>query len=186
MIKCKSQISIEYLILTGFIFGVIAISAAIFLRTFASDSAYDIVSAQKINNLGNDLVNKAKQIYYLGLYSKQTIAYDIPANVEKMFIVELTKDNKKYYYFVIKLRNKKNPTPPYVYLSNVPLMSDYSSQYVDNTDNSAIITECNEPGTACIFYNFKGNIIGEGRRRFRLETKQEADEAKVSIVPIIQ
>lgn len=176
MLNGKSQISIEYLILTGFIVLAIAISSALFLRTFFSSSAYDVLNTQKIHDLGDDLAKKAKQIYYLGLYSKQSGVYEVPKNVEKMFIVELTKGSDHFYYFAIHIMDKD--LKKYYFISDVPLMSQ--DAFVDTT---IMIPECSVPGTSCKFYSFKGNLILEGKRVFKLETRLDGNQAKVSITP---
>ena len=61
------------------------------------------VNIQKANDLGNGLVENAKQIYYLGLYSQKTVEYAVPMNVRDMFIVEVIytppDPDEVYYYF---------------------------------------------------------------------------------------
>ena len=180
MLKNKSQLSVEYLILTGFIIGIISVVLVIFLKVFASGSAQDAINAQKINDLGDDIVKKAKQVFYLGLYSKQNVEYDIPDNVEFMFILELTKSTgEKFYYFGIHAKDKE--IKKHYFLSDVPIASDGTLVDVDEDDLSSLIPECST--ATCKFYNFKGNLINPGKKVFKIETRLYGAEPKVAIVP---
>jgi uncharacterized protein (UPF0333 family) len=182
----KSQISIEYLILTGFILLVIIVPAAIFLSSLANKSVYGTLNTQRAMDLGNGLVDNAKQIYYLGLYSKKIVDYTVPQNVKKMFILDLNDGSKDYYYIGIIIDNGKEVSKNY-FPSTIPLMSDASNypDYVDTTDSSAYVDECLVSGTTCSFYNFKGAVIHEGKKSFKIETGYDADVVKASIIPLI-
>jgi uncharacterized protein (UPF0333 family) len=185
----KSQISIEYLILTGFILLVIVVPAAIFLSSLANQSVYGTLNTQRAMDLGSGLVDNAKQIYYLGLYSKKVVDYTVPQNVKKMFILDLNDGSKDYYYIGIIIDNGKEVSKNY-FPSTIPLMSDanLAPDYVEEGDKNIllpyIIDECEVPTTSCYFYNFKGPVIHEGKKSFKLETQYDANEVKVSITPI--
>jgi uncharacterized protein (UPF0333 family) len=182
----KSQISIEYLILTGFILLVIIVPAAFFLSSLANKSVYGTLNTQRAMDLGYGLVDNAKQIYYLGLYSKKIVDYTVPQNVKKMFILDLNKDNKDYYYIGIIIDDGKEVSKNY-FPSAIPLMSDASNypDYVDTIDSSAYVDECLDASTTCSFYNFKGSVIREGKKSFKIETKYDGNEVKASIIPLI-
>ena len=190
----KAQISLEYMILTGFILLVIIVPSAIFLFSFANKSVYGAVSTQEANGMGNGLVNNAKQMYFLGLYSKKTVSYDVPDNVKKFFILEMTQagTGKKYYYIGIIIDNGKDESkfffPSEVPLMSAPLASDPNTLYVDTiTDNSAYINECTPD--ICRFYNFIGSVTKPGKKQFKLETKYDSasgNEVKVNIIPLIE
>lgn len=182
LINNKGQISIEYLILTGFILLVIVVPAIIFLYTVANKSVYGTVNTQKINDLGNGLISNAKQMYYLGLYSKKIVEYEVPVNVEKMFILELYDGSKIHYYFGIIIFDEKERHKHY-FPSDVPLMSDTTSLYVDDTDSSSYVAEC--ASATCKFYNFIGPALRAGNKRFKIETTLDVDDVKVSIIPLI-
>jgi uncharacterized protein (UPF0333 family) len=188
----KAQISIEYLILTGFILLIIIVPSVIFLYSFANKSVFGTVSTQKINDLGNGLVDNAKQMYYLGLYSKKVVSYDVPENVERFFILEINQSGtgEKYYYIGIIINNGKEVSKHF-FLSDVPLMSsplssDPNVAYVDNLDSSSYINECTP--WICTFYNFKNPVTHQGKKKFKLETMYDStsgNEVKVNIIPLI-
>jgi len=188
----KAQISLEYMILTGFILLVIIVPSAMFLFSFANKGVYGTVSTQKANDIGNGLVDNAKQIYYLGLYSKKTVSYDMPDNVKRFFILEMnqTSTSKKYYYIGIIIDDGKEQSKHFI-PSDVPLMSDLASPYVndDFDDSASHINEC-DPSFAniCRFYNFIDPVTKPGKKRFKIETKYDSsggNEIKVSIEPLV-
>ena len=183
----KAQISMEYLILTGFIIGIIIVPTMLFFRTFAGDSIYGSINERKAKDMGNGITDSAKQIYYLGLYSKQKVEYELPDNIEKMYIAKLSDSGSSHYYFVIAVSEREKVTK-YLFQSDVPLISDPSITYVDTEDNSEDIEQCNPPYTyTCSFYNFKKPIINSGSRAFRLETRLDLadNEAKVMLLPMV-
>lgn len=183
----KSQISIEYLILTGFILLVIIVPAAIFLSSLANKSVYGTLNTQRAMDLGNGLVDNAKQIYYLGLYSKKIVDYTVPQNVKKIFILDLNDGSKDYYYIGIIIDNGKEVSKNY-FPSTIPLMSDALNypDYVEKSNNILPydIPECSAPAS-CSFYNFKGPVIHEGKKSFKIETGYAGNEVKASIIPLI-
>lgn len=178
MLKSKSQISIEYLILVGFIMGIILIPAVYFLKSFAGEGVYNTLNNKRANDLGHGIINNAEQLFYLGLYSKHVVEYEVPKNVQNMFIVEIDDGTDIYYYFTIFTQDNK-----YYFQSEVPLMSDDSSSLLDTTDDDSLISECSGN---CDFSNFIGTSIQEGRKKFLLETKLDpiSSKVKVSISPV--
>ena len=175
----KSQISIEYLILVGFVLGVVIIPAMYFLRGLAGESVYETVNAKKVNDAGNELVKNAKEMYYLGLYSKQIVEHNMPKNLERMFIVELDDGTETYYYLVFHLDTNK-----YFFQSDIPLMAEVSMPGVDLiTDiliTETLIPEC--AAAACKIYDY--NVLLEGKRKFLIETRLDSGVAKASVSPI--
>jgi hypothetical protein len=182
----KAQLSIEYLILTGFVLLLVVVPSVIFLSSLANKSVYGTITTERANELGNGIVDNAKQMYYLGIYSKKIVTYDVPNNVHKMFIIQMEKDSKTYYYFGLILNDTKDATK-FFFPSEVPLMSDATSLYVDTSDLSSYVSEC-ASATSCSFYNFKGSVLRPGKKRFKIETKYDdslSTEAKVSIIPLL-
>ena len=185
MLKNKSQISIEYLILTGFILLVLIIPAVIFLYSMANNSVYGTVNTQKIVELGDGLVSNAKQLYYLGLYSKRTVSYDMPQGVWKMFIVKMEGPGlPEPQYYIGMIINDTKEGAKYFFQSSVPLAAEHPD-YVDTSDNSDYIPECSS--AACSFYNFQRPVTKPGRKQFKVETKLDpaSGEVKAYIKPLI-
>jgi hypothetical protein len=186
----KAQISVEYIILTGFILLVIIIPSSYLVFKLASDSVYNTMNNQKEIDLGKGLVESAKQMYYLGLYSKKTVDYEVPNNVDKMFILNL-EDNtngKYYYYFGIIINNNKKATKQ-LFLSDVPILSDDGNDYVRKEDELSDITdfiiECATIDYKCTFYTFLTPVINPGRKMFKIETKYDNEKTVVEIIPMI-
>jgi uncharacterized protein (UPF0333 family) len=184
----KAQISIEYLILTGFIVLVIVIPAVIFLSSLANKSVYGTLSNQKATDLGNGLVDNAKQMYYLGLYSKKVVNYDVPQNVKRMFILDLNDSNGKEYYYIGLIVDDGKEVTKFFFPSEVPLTSDFPAITIGNLDPgysniSVYVNEC-APATSCVFYDFQAPVIHEGKKSFRIETIYSSiGDVKVSIIP---
>ena len=191
MVKNKSQISIEYMILTGFVLLVIIVPSVFFLYSFANKGVGGTVQRQKTMDLGNGLVDNAKQMYYLGLYSKKNVEYDVPINVENMFIVEIidTAPDPYEYYYYFGLIVKEEVDKEYYFQSDVALTSDTKppyNTYIDTVDPGllSLSTECSS--YTCNFFNFNDPVIKEGKKTFKLETVMDGNFVKVAIVPIIE
>lgn len=183
MNKLKGQVSIEYLILTGFIVLAIIVPSIIFLYSVTNNSVHGKITNQKAVDLGKGIVNDAKQVYYLGLYSNKVVEYEIPRNAQNVYIVELEKDNKIYYYFGITLSNGKE-TAEYKFQSDVPLTSDKTLSFVtDNAPDPNPVQECSE--STCKFHSFEEPISNPGKKRFKIETIYEDNEIRSAIIPII-
>ncbi|MBN2459929.1 hypothetical protein JXB28_06615 [Candidatus Woesearchaeota archaeon] len=188
MLNSKSQLSIEYMILTGFVLLIIIVPSVVFLYSMTNKGVYGSINAQKANELGNGLVNNAQQVYYLGIYSKKIVAYDVPENVEKIFIMDMSMGSKNYSYVGIIINDRKEVLRMF-FPSNVPLIADHPDLVdPDDADGStkAYVPECNEPDAKCKFYNFKGYVLKPGKKEFKIETKYVplTSEAKVFINPV--
>jgi hypothetical protein len=189
MFKRKGQISLEYMIITGFILVVIIIPTFLLLFTTTNKSVYSKINIQKIEDLGLGVLNDAKQMYYLGLYSNKVVEYNIPNNVVNMYILDLTRssDGGKEYYLGIVVQNGRD-TEQFNFLSDVPISSTLSNYVdIDSTLNSQVDACDAVTGNTCTFYSFKDNAISPGKRRFKIETLYDTDLNIVisKIYPII-
>ena len=179
----------EYLILTGIIFLGIILPSIFFLTNFLGKNVYESVNSRKANDLGNGLVNTAKEIYFLGLYSQEKVQYELPKNVVNMFIADI-KEAEHSYYFIIFIRDKEDEITKHYFLSDIPLSSE-SSEYVDivNTGDaqydglSSEIKECQT--NECKFFVFKKSVISEGKKSYMVETRYDPADGivKVYITP---
>jgi hypothetical protein len=188
----KAQISVEYMILTGFILLVVIIPSSYLVFKLANDSVYGTMNTQRGIDLGKGLIESAKQMYYLGLYSKKTVDYEVPSNVERMFILRLENitSEENYYYFGIIFNDGSNKVTKQLFLSDVPILSDPSDPsvyYVNNDDSTFYITECTNIEYDCTYYNFLTPVINQGRKMFKIETKYNdvLKQTVVYILPII-
>ncbi|MFH1589636.1 MAG: hypothetical protein ABIB43_03670 [archaeon] len=82
----KGQVSMEFLMVTGFAFLLIVPVLILFL-THTQDLNEDITAVQ-ITKLGKELVDAADNVYYLGQPTKKTIQIYIPKFVESVEFID--------------------------------------------------------------------------------------------------
>jgi len=80
----NSQISLEYLILVGFVTLAIIPLILIYI-TFSQESGAEISAAQ-LNQLGHKIVGAAESVYYLGEPSQTTLVATIPSGIQAVNI----------------------------------------------------------------------------------------------------
>lgn len=184
----KAQISVEYMILTGFILLVIIIPSSYLVFSLANEGIYGTINNQQVIDLGKGLIESAKQMYYLGLYSKKTVDYEVPNYVNKMFILKLENiaTNKNYYYFGIIFDDGKKVRKQ-IFLSDIPILSEYGV-LIDDSNSDSYINECTTGEYECVYYNFLKPITNPGHKKFKIETKYNnvLQQTVVYIVPIIE
>ncbi len=82
----KSQISIEYLIIIGFVtFILISILGVAF---YYSGGIKDKIRVVQLNNFANKIISTSESVYYYGRPSKATISVYLPENVREITISE--------------------------------------------------------------------------------------------------
>ena len=79
MLNRNSQMSVEYMIIIGFV-TVITIPLIIIYYTFTQDSRDEISSAQ-INQIAKAISDSAESVYYFGEPSQTNLKIDMPDNV---------------------------------------------------------------------------------------------------------
>lgn len=94
----KAQVSIEYLIIIGFV-TMISIPMLIIYYDYTTTSNSEIISKQ-VNNVAQKIVDSAEEVYYLGEPSQTTINAYIPENIE-----EATIELKKEIVFKVRTKN---------------------------------------------------------------------------------
>lgn len=75
----KAQISVEYLVIIGFV-AVITIPLIVLYYTYTANSSDEIATSQ-INQIANKIVDAAESVYYLGEPSQTTIRVYIPGQI---------------------------------------------------------------------------------------------------------
>ncbi len=80
----RSQAAMEYLMVAGIAF-VIIVPMMYVLYQYTSDMGQD-VSEAKIKKIGDDIVNSAEQIFYLGEPSRTTLRFDMPDGVHRIYV----------------------------------------------------------------------------------------------------
>jgi uncharacterized protein (UPF0333 family) len=80
----KAQISVEYLVIIGFVtFVVIAVLGLAF---FYSNSIKDKIRINQINNFANKIISTSETVFYAGSPSQATISVYLPENVQEIII----------------------------------------------------------------------------------------------------
>jgi len=116
--KIKSgQISVEYLIVIGFITFVVISTLGIAL--FYSGSIKDRIKATQINNYANKLTSTAESVFYAGYPSKATVTCYLPDNAKDIEV--LTNE------LVITFQTSSG-TNKISFASNVPMLENATAQ----------------------------------------------------------
>jgi uncharacterized protein (UPF0333 family) len=77
--KKEAQISVEYLVIIGFV-TVITIPLIIIYFNFTQESGEEITSSQ-INQIAKKIVDAAESVYYMGEPSQTSLRINMPGNV---------------------------------------------------------------------------------------------------------
>jgi len=75
----KSQVSIEYLMIIGFV-TIITIPLVFLFYKYTAESSDEIITYQ-INQIANKIVDAAETVYFLGKPSQTTIKVNIPNQI---------------------------------------------------------------------------------------------------------
>lgn len=101
----KGQVSMEFLMVTGFAF-LLLIPVLILFLTQTQDINEDVTAAQ-VNKLGEELVESVNNVYYLGEPTKKTIHAYIPKYVKSITFTDnriiFTVDTGTFSYVVTKI-----------------------------------------------------------------------------------
>lgn len=84
--KKRAQVSIEYLIIVGFVVAVLI--GIISLAFFYSGTIKDRIKMTQINNFANKIISTSESVFYAGEPSKATISVYLPENVKEIEIIE--------------------------------------------------------------------------------------------------
>ncbi len=182
ILQRSGQVSIEYLILTGFIVVVIILPAIFLLFSTYRSNVTGAINQQKVSALGNGMVNDAEQMYYLGLYSKKTATYQMPEAITNMYLAELTANGKTHDYLAIIVRSGKG-TERFLFESKIPLTAtgDYV-QVPTETEAPKDISECDSIPPPCSFLVFDKLAITPGAKQFVTETILQEGVVKAAII----
>jgi len=86
--KRNAQVSMEYLIIMGFVTLVIIIVLG--LAVTYSGSIQDNIKVTQINNFANKIIASAESVFYYGEPSKATISAYLPEGIQEIQIAEDT------------------------------------------------------------------------------------------------
>jgi len=78
------QASFEYVMVIGIAF-LIIVPGAILFYNYTNKSSEDLTRA-KIEMIGNEIVDSVEKVYYIGENSWETIEFDAPENVNRIYL----------------------------------------------------------------------------------------------------
>jgi len=83
----RSQVSIEYLLIVGFVSA--AVITILFIAYLYSGSAQDKITDNQIQVLADKLINSAESVYFAGSPSQATITVFVPKSINSIDIVDI-------------------------------------------------------------------------------------------------
>jgi len=113
----KAQVSMEYLIIVGFV-AAITVPLILIFNTHSTEMNEQVTSNQ-VEHIASKIVNSAESVYYLGENSKLTFRVHIPKKTEAVDI-----GNNEVVFYVKKL----NGVDEVVKYSPVPINGSISAQ----------------------------------------------------------
>ena len=161
----RGQVATEFIILFALVL-LIFIPLFYFLSQTALGSQDQLI-ASKMDRIGNTLVHEAREIYYLGRFSREVISVEFPRDIE-MSIVH--SDQGEHYLLITYILEGQRTTT--YFPSEVPIrFSNAQCQAFDECAPTVTCTEC----------TIDADDVRSGRRNFQLETILDDDSLIVEI-----
>ncbi len=133
--QMKSQVAMEYIILVGFVL-VIIIPLIVLFYSQSSDITVQVKS-QQVQSIGQNIVDNAESVYYLGEPSKVQIKIQLPENIKNTSI------NSKSIVFTLRTESGLTDVvvPSRVNISgSLPKSSGIHLVIIENKGNYVNIT----------------------------------------------
>ena len=151
----KSQSATEFMLL-------IAAVLLIFLPLFYIFTNYGFKSdtemnAGKINEMGKKLVLESREIYYLGLWSKEVITFSVPPGINSLETLVINPNTGNEEYYLLIEYQKGADVIELAIPSEVPLISENCG------------TTCPTGVTNCKVCSMSPKSFIEGTRDFKIE-----------------
>ena len=140
------------------------------------------ISLNQLNKIGQQLVDESRDVYYLGLFSRQIVTLNMPDNVRGMRSYIVNGTSTEYVLVLSAMHDGK--LIDIHFDSEVPLVTDGSCAL-----DPAIVSGCSGPpgpitGKHCYVCGFSPADNAPGVRNFRLETMQWHDMLAVNITQV--
>ena len=123
--KKRAQVSMEYLIIIGFV--IVMLIPAVYLYIRYSSSSSDVLSSSKASQIANEIVKATNEVYYLGEDNQKNIEVSFPSNIEAIEFA-----NKE---IVFRIKDSKGNIQEIVEVASVPL-----SGILPNVQGKKLIT----------------------------------------------
>ncbi|MFH1365695.1 MAG: hypothetical protein ABIH28_03865 [archaeon] len=82
----KGQISVEYLVIIGFV--TIVVIGILGIALVYSGAIKDKIKISQVTSFANKIISTSESVFYAGAPSKSTISVYLPENVEEILIIE--------------------------------------------------------------------------------------------------
>ena len=127
----KGQFAVEHMLVVAF--GILIMIPIIYFFYSYSVRQVDEVAMTQLNRMGNDIINNAESVYYMGKPSRITLDSNMPGDVRNITIM----GNKELVFKV----TYKDTLSDVAFSSNVPIVGPYLNQTDTKCDSS-----CYSPG----------------------------------------
>lgn len=160
MKKRRSQIAMEYLMITGFAL-LIAVPAFYFFREYTQSSNEKIVS-NRLNQIANDILVAAAEMHYYGAPSKTVLTVEMPPSIKNMGVIT---DNNEWQ-LVFTVYTSTGGTTQLYYNSDVPITPTDASPLPTTGCNADLHAQC---GISLDCYCFPEKDFSEGIKNIKME-----------------
>jgi uncharacterized protein (UPF0333 family) len=110
----RGQISVEYLIVVGFV--VFAVISLLGIAFFYASSIQDRIKSNQLEGFANKIIFSAESVYFAGEPSKVTVTAYLPKGVQNIYVLEETEQ-----FFVVFEIATAGGVSTIAYRSSVPL-----------------------------------------------------------------
>ena len=185
MLFSKSQAATEFMILIAAV--LLLFLPMMFLLADYSARSGSGVNVAKMNEIGNKLTIEAREIYYLGLWSKEVIIVNLPIGVEKMSTLMIyddkgngdPSDDMEEYYIMINYL-KEGDLIEMVIPSEVIIITDDCESALAASNCPSSVTTASATAT-CYNCSFNPGSYTEGRKDLKLETIHDINIGKIGV-----
>jgi hypothetical protein len=163
----KSQTTTEFMLIIG---GILVIFIPLFyLMVSYSFESSDAITASQSRQVAGKISDEAREIYYLGLFSREILTVNMPDRVIAMnsFIIDKPGLNDEHYLNISFY--KKEGTTSVLLPTEVPIIT-----------GDCVSAAC----TGCHICHFNKSFYTEGVRHIRLETVAWGDRLVVNATQV--
>lgn len=180
MINSKAQSATEFMILITALL-IIFIPILFIIVDYGAKSVKE-VDIQKIHEVGENIVVQARDIYYLGVGSKEIMTITVPRGIETLGTMAIwdTVSGKKEYYLMVKYLKEEDVLDMNIQSEVLLTIPGCVMNYANS--NCPTVTPA---GIECFVCTFSNDVFSVGRKDLQLETIKQTspDLIKVEITP---
>ena len=141
IVSKKAQVAVEYLFILALALAIIIPGSVLFLN-YSQESNEKIINSQ-INQIGDNIIDQAENIFTIGKESWITLEISIPEKVTKMYIID---DELVIEY------NTKSGITEAVFFSGVPIQGGFGGNITNNLHFGYMSVKIESLGTNVSIY----------------------------------